>query len=251
MERREALRIAFRALEDELEQGRGPLAFREDIRWRVPAQVFDLEDRAAENGKLRGYAAVFDSDSVDMGFVERIAPGAFKRTLKEGANVRMLWNHDSSLVLASRDRSTITLREDAKGLYFEAEPNPELRQYVSQVERGDVHQMSFGFRVVRDEIDQQDTDTPVRTLLDVDLFEVSPVTFPAYQATSVALRSAVSGVLERLQEEPELTEVEIRRMLAPRDQGSTPEPPAREGHGVPAVLQRHLELTELEGPRPR
>ena len=154
-------------------------------------QVSEL--RTAKDGEkctLEGYAAVFNSLSEDLGgFREKIAPGCFTRACKE-ADVRALWNHDANNVLGRTKSGTLTLTEDAHGLKIRCNP-PDAqwaRDLMSSIDRGDVDQMSFGFRTITDEwnmVDGQD----VRTLTDVELFDVSPVTFPAYTNTQVALRS--------------------------------------------------------------
>lgn len=149
------------------------------------------ELRAADDAprRLEGYAAIFNSASGDLGgFREMIAPGAFRRTLAENADVRALWNHEAMYVLGRTTTGTLRLSETAQGLWM-AVDLPET-QYASDllalVRRGDVSQMSFAFRKIVDEWQRGD-DLPLRRLLDVDLFDVSPVTFPAYEATNVVV----------------------------------------------------------------
>jgi HK97 family phage prohead protease len=146
-------------------------------------------------GMLEGYAAVFNSDSVLMGrstkFVERIAPGAFTRTISERPDVRALWNHESGAVIA-RAPKTLTLTEDEKGLKASIRlvDTTVNRDLIANVKAGNVDGMSFGFRVVAEEWrDDKENKREIRTLLDVDLLEVSAVTFPAYTDTSIAERS--------------------------------------------------------------
>jgi len=139
--------------------------------------------------KLAGYAAVFNTLSEDLGwFREKIAPGAFARSLRENADVRALFNHDANQVLGRSKAHTLTLSEDADGLKVEIMPPDTVagRDTVTLVERGDVSQMSFGFITRKDEWDHENM---IRTLIDVDLFDVSVVTYPAYPDTSVAKRS--------------------------------------------------------------
>jgi hypothetical protein len=141
---------------------------------------------------IEGYAAVFGVLSEDLGgFREMIEPGAFKRTLEEGADVLALWDHESPYVLGRRSNDTLLLKEDEKGLRVRILP-PDTqwaRDALVSIRRGDVKQMSFGFRTVRDEWHQDDAGAVSRTLLDVDLFEVSPVAFPAYRDTVVEARA--------------------------------------------------------------
>jgi HK97 family phage prohead protease len=149
--------------------------------------------------KIEGYAAVFDSNSEDMGFIERIAPGAFKDALKR-SDARALFNHNPDYVLGRMSAGTLTLREDKKGLFMSVTPpdTQTIRDLVlSPIERGDINQQSFGFTIEADRWDNLDTDKPSRTILKVrELYDVSPVTYPAYQDTTVALRS-----LERAKQE--------------------------------------------------
>ena len=148
------------------------------------------ELRADEHdGKIRGYAAVFDSLSEDLGgFREQIAHGAFSDTL--GADVRALWNHDANFVLGRTTSGTLTLREDSHGLAIEIDPpdTQQAKDLLISIRRGDVSQMSFGFYTQDDAWEQRDGEN-IRTLRKVELFDVSPVTYPAYQDTSVAVRS--------------------------------------------------------------
>lgn len=153
------------------------------------------EVRAAGDGRsVQGYGAVFNSWSEDLGgFREIIRPGAFKRAVTEKQDVRLLVNHEPGNVLGRTLSNTLTLREDARGLYFSCElPDTSVARDLRQsMQRGDVDQCSFGFFAKRDKWLGQGQ----RELLDVDLFEVSIVTFPAYAATSAAVRAKGNGVL--------------------------------------------------------
>lgn len=149
----------------------------------------------SENGrKIRGYAIVFGVKSVDLGgFREIIAPEAVDRTLSEGLDVRALVNHDSGQVLGRTRAGTLQLRKDGKGLRIEVEPDDEIsyaKDIMRAVARGDVTGMSFGFRTLGDAWDYEEK-TPIRTVTDMRISEVSVVTFPAYPQTdvSVAMRS--------------------------------------------------------------
>jgi len=154
----------------------------------------DFEVRASgRRMRIAGHAAVFDSTSQDLGgFVERIAPGAFRKTLRE-ADVRALFNHDPNLVLGRTGAGTLRLAEDRSGLAYEVElPDTTVgRDLAVSIERGDVTQSSFGFRAIADRWTRTEDGTPLRTLTEVSLHngDVSPVTFPAYLATDVATRA--------------------------------------------------------------
>ena len=141
--------------------------------------------------KIVGYAAVFGKLSVDLfGFREKIAKGAFSRALKEGQDVRALFNHDPSLILGRTKSGTLSLREDDKGLRYEITPPDTTigHDAVESIRRGDIDGSSFAF-VAKKEDWEGDEKESTRTVLDVDLRDVSPATYPAYPDTTVAMRS--------------------------------------------------------------
>ena len=139
---------------------------------------------------LVGMAAVFDSPFEGFGFTEIIAPGAFTRALKEKQDVRALVNHDPSLILGRTKADTLTLAETKEGLHAEIRvaDTQTGRDTTESVRRGDLDGMSFGFSVV-EEIWRTVDEVEIRRITDVDLFDVSVVTFPAFEETSVGLRS--------------------------------------------------------------
>ena len=152
---------------------------------------FRVEQR--EDGKklIRGHAAVFNSET-DLGwFRERIAPGAFSESIGKD-DVRALFNHDENFILGRNKAGTLTMREDEQGLYVEIDP-PDTqvgRDLVTSIDRGDISQMSFGFQTIKDSWEtEENAAKDLRTLEKVKLWDVSPVTFPAYQETDVAVRS--------------------------------------------------------------
>lgn len=154
-------------------------------------ELTDLEIRTDDEKKIRGYAAVFDKLSVPLwGFREKIARGAFAKSLNDD-DVRALWNHDPNYVLGRNRSGSLRLEEDDKGLMIEITP-PDTqwaRDLVVSIERGDVNQMSFGFETIQDDWDQGDPKDVIRTLREVKLYDVSPVTFPAYPQTTVGVRT--------------------------------------------------------------
>jgi HK97 family phage prohead protease len=161
-----------------------------------------FELRAVENGDgmtFTGYAAVFNSPSEPLPFIERIAPGAFKRSLKARNDIKLLWNHDTGSVLGSTRAGTLKLEEDNYGLRVTAVlPQTSLGNDVKVlVQRGDVSAMSFGFSVPANG-DSWNTEGTERTLRSVRIHEVSIVAFPAYQQTAgtAAVRS-FDGVAKR------------------------------------------------------
>jgi HK97 family phage prohead protease len=156
-----------------------------------PAQ-FELRE-TPEGMTFTGYAAVFNSDSEPLPFIERIAPGAFRGSLRNRNDIKMLWNHDSGQPLASTRAGNLRLTEDDRGLFVEATlPRTTLGNDVRElVSTGIVDSMSFGFTVARGG-DEWSVDGSVRTLKKVVLREVSIVSFPAYPATAGS--TAVRGL---------------------------------------------------------
>lgn len=144
-----------------------------------------------------GYAAVFNEqvEFASWKFREQIAEGAFSESIKED-DIRALWNHDSNHPLGRNTAGTLRLNEDSHGLRVEIDPpdTQVARDLTVSIERGDVSQMSFGFFVNKEEWESDD-DWDNRTILEASLFDVSPVTFPAYPTTSVEVDS-VSRALE-------------------------------------------------------
>ena len=169
--------------------------------------VKNIETREAEDGTMRmaGYAAVFNEASLPLPFIERIAPGAFSKTLKETPDVRLLINHEG-LPMARTKNGTMRLYEDEKGLFFEAElaNTQEARDLYTLVARGDVDQMSFAFRVIRQKYNE---DRSERLLTEVSLADgdVSIVTYPAYPTTSVEAREALKKAMAQIKEGREVT----------------------------------------------
>lgn len=148
--------------------------------------VDDFEVRETSDGMtLTGYAARFNQPSEDMGFVEQIAPGAFKRSLRARSDIKMLWNHNSDMPLASTRSGTLRLSETELGLFVEADlPDTQAgRDAKVLIQRGDVTGFSFGFTVPPNG-DSWNADGTLRTLKSVRLLEVSAgVSFPAYPST--------------------------------------------------------------------
>jgi HK97 family phage prohead protease len=169
--------------------------------------IKNVEARQAEDGTMRlsGYAAVFNDDSVPLPFIERIAPGAFRKTLTETPDVRLLINHEG-LPLARTKNGTLRLAEDETGLYMDADlPDTQAaRDLYTLVERGDVDQMSFAFRVIRQKWNEGRTE---RTLTELSLADgdVSVVTYPAYPTTTVEAREHIAAARQAIKEGREIT----------------------------------------------
>lgn len=155
--------------------------------------VADLEVREAGGKRtLSGHAAVFDKPSVKFpgGWREYVRAGAFAESIAQD-DVRALWNHNSDVVLGRKKPGTLRLKEDKQGLAVEIDlPDTQAGKDAEvSVKRGDVSQMSFAFRVPSggDRWFEEEEEER-RELLKVQLFEVSPVTFPAYPDTDVAAK---------------------------------------------------------------
>jgi HK97 family phage prohead protease len=184
------------------------------LKWRKSLRsASDLEYRAAAvpdwSGRiLRGYAAKFDEPTVIAGeFQEQIAPGAFADSIRRGDVVALL-HHDHGRILGRQSAGTLRLSENALGLLVEIEADQLTSDGVtalSTVSRGDLKSMSFGFRV-RAENWENDGPMPLRTLLDIELNEVSIVTWPAYPTTAVWISKRAanqSAALRRIREKAE------------------------------------------------
>ena len=159
--------------------------------------VEDSEIRVEGEGserKITGYAAVFNRKSENLGgFVEVIRPGAFRNVVKD-SDVRALFNHDSNYVIGRTASGTLELEENQRGLKFTATP-PDTQwasDLLKSIERGDISQCSFSFRVAKDgeSWEENKTGPALRELTEVEyLGDVGPVTFPAYPQTTVQARS--------------------------------------------------------------
>jgi HK97 family phage prohead protease len=149
-----------------------------------------VEARTDDGGqRIAGYGAVFNSETVIGGeFREKIAPGAFSKAI--GGDVRSFFNHNSALILGRTKSGTLRLKEDERGLSYEVDlPDTQAgRDLRVSMDRGDVDGSSFSFRVTRDNWEMGE-GLPLRTIHEVELFEVGPVTMPAYDDATVALRS--------------------------------------------------------------
>jgi HK97 family phage prohead protease len=147
--------------------------------------LHDLEIRQEGDGMtLRGYAAVFNSPSQPLPFIETIQPGAFRDSLKSRNDVKLLWNHDTSVVLGSTRAGTLRLTEDERGLLVEASlPLTQAgKDAAISISRGDVTAFSFGFRIPAG--GDEWASASERVLKRVNVHEVSVgVAFPAYTAT--------------------------------------------------------------------
>lgn len=173
---------------------------------------------SASNGRaprIKGYAAVFYDGTpeteyrLDTTFVERIDKRAFNRALKDQDDVRALFNHDANMILGRTSAGTLDLAKDDRGLRYDIDAGTQLGVQVAEsIKRGDITGSSFGFVVEKETFEDNDGVT-VRTIQQVQLYDVSPVTFPAYEATEAEARElreralngeTISVVLDRCKE---------------------------------------------------
>lgn len=194
---------------------------RRDARYYPIAEI--RADDAEGKRRVTGYAAVFDSISEPIGgvFREVIRPGAFRKSLQE-SDVLAFWNHDTGEVLGRRANGTLFLEEDAHGLRFTLDmpDTARGRDAYELIKRGDVQNMSFGFTAIKDEAALTEDGELLRVVREAQLYEISPVTWPAYRATEVEARGLV-------------TEREL--MI-----------PATEGEGEPGTSATHSDGPEVE-----
>ena len=222
---------------------------------RITFNQFELRAAASGNGmSFSGYAAVFNSDSEPLPFIERIMPGAFAKSLKSRNNIRMYMNHDSSMLLGTTKAKTVRLMEDSKGLFVDADlPDTTVGRDLSVLmQRGDVDSMSFGFTVPQGG-DRFSDDGSRRELKQIRLYEVSVVTgFPAYTATSAQVRSfdalSIRTGIDADQLAVAITALEAGQTLDPnhaallRETVAKLEPTPESAPASVGVLAKHLEL---------
>ncbi len=182
----------------------------------IGASTALFEKREDGSKSVHGIAAPFNSDSVDFGyFTERYAPGCFQRTLKEKPDIRALVDHDTGLIVGRTTAGNLELREDSEGLaYSFTPPDTTLgRDLAYNIENRILTNVSIGFVVREEKWTALEDKTYLRTLLDVDLWEMSFVSFPAYIGTTAEMRSvedAYKRGIDLLNAANELTPESVR-----------------------------------------
>ncbi|MCL2555451.1 MAG: HK97 family phage prohead protease [Firmicutes bacterium] len=154
-----------------------------------------VSESEGKDTHIEGYASVFDSWSETLGgelpFREKVVKGCFAESIAND-DIRALYNHDPNYVLGRNKAGTLELAEDDKGLYVKIKPPKAqwAKDLMHSIKRGDVDSMSFGFSVIIDKwYPDESGGVDVRELIKVKLYDVSPVTFPAYPATECDVRS--------------------------------------------------------------
>lgn len=159
---------------------------------------FDVRDADGEK-RIEGYFAVFGQNyEIWPGATESVAPGAFDGAL--GDDIRALIDHETRLVLGRNKAGTLELKQDDHGLWGSVRVNPndtDAMNLYSRVQRGDVDQCSFGFDILDEEYEVRDNGSVHWTIKKVKLYEVSVVTYPAYDETSVKARKRDMGDINR------------------------------------------------------
>lgn len=212
------------------------------IERRMAVTGLEMREDAPDGPTIEGYASTFDQP-YDMGwYTETVASSAFNRTLKENPDVRLLINHDG-LPLARTTSGTLRLEKDKVGLRMSAVldgDDPDVQALIPKMKRGDLNQMSFGFRTTEDEWSKDLTRRTLRAL-DLNNGDVSVVTYPANPNTSAAIRGegvrldALSSALREL-ETREASEVEIVEFLTR----------ALAAFGSGPVIAETIEVVEVE-----
>jgi uncharacterized protein len=187
-----------------------------EVRFNATAPI-ELRAADGDAGEIRveGYAAVFEEvteigPQSGWGWREKIAPGAFTTTLERGDDVSFLINH-RDLPLARTSSGTLTLTQDARGLKVESVldgSDPDVQRILPKMKRGDLTKMSFAFRAKVEKWDESG-DVPERTLIELDLFDVSIVTDPAYEGTEIGLRSREAA--QKMSDATGVESIEIRK----------------------------------------
>ena len=184
---------------------------------QMEKRIFNIETRvdSTEDGRdlVVGHASVYDSRSNNLGgFYEFIERGAFTEELIANSDVRALINHDPNLILARNTSGTLNLTADERGLKYEFEM-PETsygKDLAISMKRGDITQSSFAFTVAEDDWSTDDEGNNIRTIKKIDrLYDVSPVTYPAYNMAESDLVVAKRGLKEYQESLVEETKEEI------------------------------------------
>jgi uncharacterized protein len=228
---------------------------------RTNPATFEIRE-TGDGFTFEGYAAVFNSPSEPLPFTERIAPGAFKRSLQTRNDIKLLWNHESGAVLASTRAKTLSLTEDDKGLFVSASiaDTSYGRDARELIRRGDVDSMSFGFSVIKDSWSKDGNE---RTLESVRLYEVSITPWPAYPATAgttsvrgldlIAQRADIStdeldDAIMKLEEGQELSSAEselLKRIIGELSPAVEEAPATEEPKGSKELLALKKKKLEL------
>lgn len=212
-----------------------------------------VEYREAGNGLgvLSGYASVFNKLSQNLGgFVERVDPGAFNKSLADHVPVLARYNHDDNHLLGTTEGGTLRLEVDGTGLRYEVDlPDTSSARDVRELaRRGDLRYSSFAFRTISDDWDVTPEGFPLRTLLGLHLIDVAPVNNPAYRDTTTGLRSLAERLDMDVDKLRDAAPDELRQLIRePKDSRAgqaraKDEPGQRDPHPDLSLYRRRLEL---------
>lgn len=191
-----------------------------EIRYTTGSELRVVEDiEKPDKQVIRGYVLKFNQRSLLLWdeWYEKVCKGAFARSLEENT-IKALWNHNTDVVLGSTKSRTLSLNEDDVGLFFEIDlPNTsQARDLYESIKRGDVDGVSFGF-YVRENGDKweylKDEDVYERTLLDIDLVEISPTAFPAYPSSEAGTRSLEQRNLKTKEERHKMSKQKLEATI--------------------------------------
>ena len=187
------------------------MSSKHEVRSFTAAQPFSVRTTADGRKQVSGYAIVFNSPSQDLGgFAEICSPQMLNRTLKQNPDVLMLRDHKQELLLGRTTAGTLDLLVDSTGLAFTVTlPQTTIGDDTYQnVRLRNLTGCSFGFNVVEDSWAVDSNGNVVRTLLDIDLFECSITSFPAYVQTSVSARSKAAALAQRDDDDDDVDDVD-------------------------------------------
>ncbi len=210
-----------------------------------------LEVRAAgADGAIpvQGHAALYDvrsqplQDLWEGRFIEVIAPGAFTKTLRDGGDVTFNIDHNDTYILARTAAGNLTLSDDGDGLLIDARmaPTTYARDLATNMQAGNISQMSFAFQAVKDDWDETDEGTPIRTLREVNLYDVAAVSTPAYAETDIGLRSREARSFLHAFGLLDLPEEQRGQLVRALTTSTTPDEAL-----LPALRAAHTALAEL------
>lgn len=222
-----------------------------DLELRHISLPVEYRETAGALGTLSGYASVFNRLSQNLGgFVERVDPAAFNKSIADQVPVLARYNHDDNHLLGTTEGGTLTLEVDGTGLRYDvAIPDTSSGRDVRELaKRGDVRYSSFAFRTVADEWDLTPEGFPLRTLLAVQLVDVAPVNNPAYRDTSTGLRSLADHLQLDVAQVRDAAPEELRQLILHPKDSRTEEARAedqdgqRETHPDLTLYRRRLDL---------
>lgn len=152
---------------------------------------FQVRTTEGEDKYIEGYFIRYNEETeLWKGVYEEVLPQAVVDSLEKN-DIRCLFNHDTSIVLGRKGNNTLELKSDAIGLFGKVKINQKDKQamdILARIERGDINACSFGFNIIEEEVQNRDDGTVKFILKEIDLHEISPVTFPAYPTTSIQAR---------------------------------------------------------------